>query len=115
MRVRALDENWDMTFGAGSANFLINSPAAVAQCVRTRLLLFTGEWFLDVPDGTPWIGQIFGVGTAATRDQAIKSRILGTQGVTSILNYSGTAQGRRYTVTAQIQTIYGVATLTVTL
>jgi hypothetical protein len=104
-----------MQFGQGSANFLVNSPQAVAQLVMTRLKLSVGEWFLDSSDGTPWIGDILGANTGPTRDAAIKSRILGTPGVTAITAYSGSVQGRAFTVTAQVQTLYGAAPISVTL
>lgn len=115
MRIRQLDPNYDMQFGQSQGNFLVNSPAAVAQLVRTRLLLSKGEWFLDVTDGTPWLGEILGLRTQATRDQAIKARILGAQGVTSIASYSSTLVGRAFTVQATINTLYGQTTISVPL
>lgn len=111
MRYRTLDANQDMTFGSGGANFLVNSPAAVAQLVQTRLLLFSGEWFLDTLEGTPYATQILGVRTALTRDAAIKARILGTQSVTGITAYSSSVQGRAFRVQATIDTLYGQATI----
>ena len=55
MRVRKQDSvTGDMQFGHGSADFWHNVPEAVGQSVMTRLLLFAGEWFLDISEGTPW-------------------------------------------------------------
>jgi len=98
-----------MTFGANGANFLVNSPAAVAQIVLTRLKLLAGEWFLDVTAGMPWKGQVIGAHTQSTRDEAIKSCILGTQGVTAIAagTYSSTVSGRNLQVAATLVTAYG--------
>lgn len=116
MRVRALDANGDMTFGHGQADFLINSPEAVAQIVRTRLLLLQGEWFLDVTDGLAFSTRIVGYNTQATYDAAIRERILDTQGVTSIDSYSSVRDAERHlTVNATISTIYGQATISETL
>lgn len=115
MRVRAQDANGDMTFGSGQNNFLVNTPAAVGQLVYDRLRLKTSEWFLDLTDGTPWSTQILGVRTAATRDAAIKRRILSTPGVSSIVDYSSSLVDRKFTVTAVIATIYGVVTMVVPL
>lgn len=116
MRVRALDANGDMTFGRGSGNFLVNTPEAVAQCVKTRLLLKQGEWFLDTSAGVPWDTQVLGTGTAQLRDIAIKDAVLGTQGVTSIDAYSSAVDPltRAFTVTMSISTLYGATTLTTT-
>lgn len=108
MRYRALTSAGDYSFGQGNANFLINSPAAVAQAVKTRLLLMTGEWFLDNTDGTPYSTEILGTGTGPLYDQAIRERILETQGVTGIVLYSSQVLNRKLSVAATITTIYGV-------
>ena len=106
-----------MQFGQSQANFLVNSPAAVAQAVETRLGLITGEWFLDTTAGTPYMTDIIGTGTKQIYDQAIKARILGTQGVASITAYSSAVdpKTRKLTVSATILTIYSTQPVTVTL
>lgn len=109
MRYRRLDANGDATFGRSAANILVDSPEAVAQAVRTRLLLQTGEWFLDTSDGTAWSDKIEGK-SDATRDLEIKARILGTPGVTEIVSYQSTLDSqRRFTVSSTINTQFGVA------
>lgn len=111
MRYRRLDEDGDMTFGAGAADFLVDSREAVAQAIRTRLDLWAGEWFLDVEEGTPWGAEVLGVGTGPTRDAAIRDRILGTPGVTAITSYSSAVSGRSFTVSATVATLYGETTV----
>jgi hypothetical protein len=111
MRYRALDADGDMQFGQSQNDFLINSPAAVAQAVLTRLRLIQGEWYLDNTEGTPWSTEILGVRTRPTYDRALRDRISGTQGVKSILEYSSNLDGRRLTVQARIDTIYGEAVI----
>lgn len=117
MRYRALSATGDSTIFSGSTAFLVNSPAAVVQAVQTRLLLMSGEWFLDVTEGTPYATQILGRGTTGTYDRAIRDRILGTQGVTAISTYSSTLNRatRTLTVEATVQTIYGAVDISVTL
>lgn len=107
MRYRALDANRDMTFGQGGQNFLINSPAAVAQAVDTKLRLWMGEWFLDLTEGTPYPSDVLGSNTAATRDSAIRDRILSTPGVSGIVSFSSELVGRAWSVSAVLNTIYG--------
>jgi len=111
MRVRALDANGDMTFGRGSANFLVNSPQAVAQLVQTGLGLFQKTWFLDVTVGMPWLSAVIGYGTKAIYDLAIQNQILSTQGMTSIDNYSSSLDPvtRRLTIpnTVTLNTQFG--------
>lgn len=106
-RVRALSATGDYTFGQGVANFLVNSPAEIAQNILTRLRLLEGEWWLDVTSGTPYSTLILGKGTRPYYDQALKSRILGTTGVTAIVSYSSDLKNRTLSVSATVSTIYG--------
>lgn len=117
MRYRALDANGDSTFLSGRSTFLVNSPAAVAQAVKTRLLLMTGEWFLDVTEGTPYATEIIGKGTTSTYDAAIRDRVLGTEGVVSIDAYSSNLNRstRALSVNMTITTSFGVEKVAVTL
>ncbi|QEE24532.1 hypothetical protein CS053_08470 [Rhodanobacter glycinis] len=117
MRYRKLDENGDYTFGNSSADFYIDEPEAVSQAVQTRLELFTGEWFLDTSDGTPWNTDVLGKNTSASYDMVIKERILGTPGVMSIDSYSSTLDRntRNLAVAATVTTQYGKTTVQATL
>lgn len=127
MRYRKLDANGDMIFGHGAGDFWHNQPEGVGQSVYTRLLLFSGEWFLDTTAGTPWggfplndlvvqQGRILGVHTQLSRDAAIRERILNTYGVVTINNYHSAVNPdtRVFSVNATIDTIYG-ATFTLTI
>ena len=106
MIYRALDGNGDYQIGV----FLANSPAAVGQAVVTRLLLWEGEWFLDVTDGTPWMQDIIGNNT--NYDFEIQNRILDTPGVTDIVSYASSVVNRKLSVTATINTTYGQTSVT---
>ena len=112
MRYRPLDANGDYTVGRP---FLANTPAAVAQAIQTRLRLWLGEFFLDTTDGTPWLSQILGPRAASNPDAAIKQRILGTPGVSSIVSYSSSFNGgsRALTVNAVVQTDFSAAPITI--
>lgn len=107
MRYRQLIAG-DDTFGQGSRNFLVNSPAAVAQAIATRLKLEVGEWYLDVTAGTPYQTKVLGYGSGASRDVAIRDRILATEGVVEITSYSSVVDtARKFSVRADVLTIYG--------
>lgn len=107
MRVRQLDANGDMTFGQGAANLYFNTPAGVGQCIKTRLLLILGEWFLDTTQGTDWGGKILGRHGSKSYDAEIKRVILGTTGVSQIVSYSSNlTTDRKLTINAQVLTIY---------
>ncbi len=117
MRYRKLDADGDYTFGNQQADFLRDSPEAVAQAVQTRLKLDLGEWFLDTTDGTPWNTEVLGERTVATRDAAIKKRILGTTGLTQIDSYTSEFEPNSRTLTASVTvtTDYGQTTISETL
>lgn len=116
MRYRVLSATDDYVFGSGPSEFLVNSPEAVAQAVKTRLMLARGEWFLDTEEGTPYSTEILGEGTLELYDQAIRERILGTQGVTAIDQYASYLDPQRnLRVACTISTIYGATTVNQTL
>src|SRR5271170_6520126 len=115
MRYRQLSPTGDYVFGQGSQNFYIDIPATVGQLVKTELLLHQGEWFLNLAYGMPWETQVLGRNTAATRDAAIKTLVLGMQGVTQINSYTSSlnAINRTFTVNMTITTIYSNAPIPV--
>lgn len=108
MRYRRL-QNGDMTFGSQQANFLRDSAQTVAQAVVTRLNLWLGEWFLNTTEGTPYSQAALGKYTTATIEPAIRSRILETEGVTSIESFGiqFDPDTRKVEIQASINTIYG--------
>lgn len=117
MRYRKLDANGDYTLDNEQA-FYKNVPEAVGQAVLTRLRLWKGEWFINVEDGTPWLTEILGKRRINRNpDAVIKQRILGTQGVKEITDYSSAFDGntRQLSVTCTLNTIYGATTISETL
>lgn len=114
MRYRQLSPSGDMTFGSGQLNFLINTPEAVAQAVMTSLLLWLGEWYLDITDGTPYPEGVLGRHSQAQADAVIIARIQQVQGVVDIVNFKSVVDPltRAYTVIGgTLNTIYGVTQL----
>lgn len=112
MRYRKLSPEGDYVFGAGLGEFLVDVPEAVGQAVGTRLLLASGEWFLDVNEGTPYATQILGTGTQQLYDQAVQERILDTPDVTGILKYSSTLDSKRkLTINCTIDTEFGIVNI----
>lgn len=114
MRYRREDDDGDYTFGQGDDTWLVNSPEAVAQAIKTRFLLWYGQWFLDTTAGTPWIQSVLGKHSPDIYTMAIRQRILETSGVNSITDFNTTVNGttRRVTFTATVDTIYGSTTVT---
>lgn len=114
MRYRREDYDGDYTFGRGDDTWLINSPEAVAQAIKTRFLLWYGQWFLDTKTGTPWIQSVLGKQKPEIYNMAIRQRILDTPGVASISEFNTTVDSatRRVIFTATVNTIYGTTTVT---
>ena len=109
MRVRKLSATGDFTFGASQLNFWIDEPDAVAQVVRTSLLLWLGEWYLDTTVGMPWIQGVLGKHSQATADITVQDYVLNVQGVTDISAFtsSDNQDQRLYTASLILDTIYG--------
>jgi hypothetical protein len=107
--VRRLDQNGDFTFGQGLADY-ISDTEAVAQIIKTRLLLFTGEWWLDLNDGLPLWTSILGASGANMQaiTLLIQDRILGTPNVINITSLSTNfdSVARAYSFTASVTTSF---------
>lgn len=117
MRYRKLDASGDYSFGHASADFYRDQPEAVAQAIQTRLLLFTGDWFLDTGEGTPWRQDVLGKGTQNVYDIVLQERILDTPGVLSIDAYSSqlNRDTRSLSISATVTTAYGTTQIQATL
>jgi hypothetical protein len=127
MRLRKQDASGDYQFGHNGADFWYNQVEGVGQSIETRLLLYRGEWFLDLQEGTPWggfplnpavvrQGQILGAHTELTRDVALRTRVLETVGVQSIDLYASQVDPntRQFSVQMIITTVYGKLAVQVT-
>jgi hypothetical protein len=113
--VRALGPNGDPLQGNGQNNF-ISDLAAVTQIVKTRLLLFQGEWFLNLLDGLPLFQSILGASGSQRSLQIIinliSARITGTPYVTGISSISASYLNRSFSFKAQVETQFGTVFVT---
>lgn len=109
MTVRKISPTGDFTFGQSGLNLLSNTPATVAQVVQSSMLLWLGEWYLDLSAGMPWIQGVLGKHNQKTADVTVQDEILSVQGVTDIQTFTSIAQAgpRNYLATARIDTLYG--------
>jgi hypothetical protein len=110
MKYRKLDADGDYVFGTGN-DFHKDSPETVAQAVRTRLLLYQGDWFLQPDAGVPWRSDVLGALPEGAYEDVIRDAILETEGVTAIVDFSVTLDPdtRRLRINATIDTEYGRA------
>lgn len=113
MKYRRLSPLGDYTFGYGNTCFATDLEAC-AQAIKTRLKMFQGECWEDLDDGLPFFQQIAGSRDKTMIDALVRSRILGTTGVTSIQSFSSDISAdRRYTATALVNTQYGATEVTI--
>jgi len=116
--VRALGPNGDPLQGNGQNNF-ISDLAAVTQIIKTRLLLFQGEWFLNLLDGLPLFQSILGASGSQRSQRSlqiiinlISARITGTPYVTGISSISASYLNRSFSFKAQVETQFGTVFVT---
>ncbi len=112
MIYRMLDSDGDYVFGRGKHAYL-EGIDAVAQAIKTRLLLLYAEWWEDREDGLPLWEQILAApgsqDSLTAVDLIFKERIEGTTGVLSLLGYESDfdRDNRKYTFKAAVETMYG--------
>ena len=127
MRYRKLDADGDYQFGHAQNDFWHDRVEGVGQAIKTRLLLFFDEWFLDHLEGTRWGGfpisdaavrggRILAEQTQSTRDLELQQRIINTQGMIEIVDYFSTLDpnSREFRVGVIVNTVYGEAQLAIT-
>jgi len=108
---RALDSNNDLIIRSGSFQ-TVDEAAEVVQHVRTRLLFYFNEWFLDLNAGTPYFQQIFVKPVDLGNVESIlKSKIIDTPGVDRLIEFSMDYEGgssRKLSVQFSAETTYGI-------
>jgi len=108
---RALDKNNDLVVLSGTLK-TVSDGAEIAQHVRTRLLFYFEEWFLNIQSGTPYFEQIFTKpANLANIESILKTRILSTPGVEKLLEFSMVYEGgssRELVVFFSAETNFGV-------
>lgn len=94
-----------------SGDQFITGREEIAQTIQTRLRLFTGEYFRNILEGTPWFDFILTKrGTATSKDAILKNRIIRTPGVLQLTAYNATfdVDARRYSISASVLTEDGL-------
>jgi len=105
-----LDADNDPIFDPRAA--LVDAEA-VEQAILTRLLLFQGEWWENLNEGTPYFQQILGkrgsVGGQQIMSLALAQRINGTPYVTAAQNVSAALnpESRQFSFSCTAQTAFG--------
>lgn len=103
-----------MRFGNQQGDFWRDRAEGVAQVIGTRLQLWRGEWFLDVDEGTAYLGGVLGERTHRTIEPTLRTRIAGAPGFASFDYFDLVLDGNTRTASleARVETVYGLATVT---
>jgi len=106
--------NGEPQWGQGQGNY-VSGIQAVALLIQTRLLLFQGEWFLNLTDGMPLFQSILGQNADPNVINAfIQQRILATPYVISASNVSGSFNQStgQLNYSADVMTVFGPIAVT---
>jgi hypothetical protein len=108
MIIRALDTDFDFTFGKGIQNYLREIDALKLN-LQTRLKSWKGDCFYAVAEGVDY-NNFLDVGTKEFLDRDIKRVILQTEGVLKITEYESNLERdeREISISATILTIFGI-------
>lgn len=108
---RALDSNNDLIVSQGRLK-IVEDGAEAVQHVRSRLLFYLEEWFLDLDAGTPYFQQIFvKPANLANIESIIKTRILNTPEILKLIDFSMDYEGgssRKLSISFSAETTYGI-------
>lgn len=109
MTVRRLDPDTGDIITSG--NQFLTEREEIAQTIKTRLRLFSGEYFRNITDGTAWFETILNKNTSiSAKDAVIKQRILQTNGVVNLVTFESDYEinQRSFTITAEVLTEFGL-------
>ena len=68
MKYRILSDTFDYSFGNNKSDY-ISGKKAIAYAIKSKILLFYGEWWEDIGIGIPMFQSIMGQG----RSEALKN------------------------------------------
>lgn len=105
LKIRALDNNYDWTFGKGKQNY-ISENKAISQLIRTNLLLFLGECFYAVDEGIDWITYLSNKNILNNILSNIRKTILSIEEVTEITNFQHSIENEKLYISCVLNTIY---------
>lgn len=110
MKYRKLDNKGDYSFGSGLSDFIYDKNA-ITQAIKTKILLFYGEWWEQVDDGIPMFQSILGAYDTETvklaSNRLMIDRIRQVDGVTDVSEAKTNVIGRKLYLSYRVDTIYG--------
>lgn len=105
MIFRALDDKNDWCFGKGLQD-MATLNQAIGLNIKTRLLSWVGDCFFDMQAGIDWVNRLGSKNQRELLELDIKRVILQSEDVTGIVDFQTSVDGRRFSATYTVTTIY---------
>ncbi len=105
MIFRNLDSNGDWTFGAGIGNYAILIDA-IDLNIQTRLKSWYNDCFFDQGAGVDWLTRLSGKNQLTLLKADLQRIIAQSYGVTAIISFDVSVNGRHVTANYTVQSIY---------
>ena len=107
MKARKLSVDGDYSFGNNKQDYATGSEA-VAEAIRSKVLLFYGEWWENLGSGIPMfqsiIGQVNKENVKNSMQLLLAERIMEVPKVTSVNSVVVTLDGRTATASINVST-----------
>lgn len=101
---RGLDKNHDWTFGNGLNNYKTGDDE-IAQNVKTRLLSFQNDWYLDEGAEIDWLTLLGQKNNEASIRAEVERVTLETDGVIRVNRVEVTVANRNASIIVEFDTI----------
>lgn len=105
MIFRSIDANGDWNFGRGQSDYLTTN-AAIGANIQTRLLSWLNDCFFSLNSGIDWLNRFGAENQRALLELDIRRVIQQSTGVTGITKLDIIINGRDFTATYNINTIF---------
>lgn len=105
MKFRQLDANGDWTFGKGLNNYAKENQA-IGLNIKTRIRSWLGDCFFDTGAGIDWINRLGSKNQDALLTLDLRNIILKSEGVTGIIEFDVSLNGRNFRADYSVETIY---------
>lgn len=113
MIFRSLDENEDWNFGKGVQDFTSLNDA-IGLNIKTRIQSWVGDCFFDMGAGIDWLNRLGSKNQRTLLELDLKRIILQSEGVIKLLTFDTYLNGRSFSASYSVQTIYSTITDTYT-
>ena len=108
LKYRRLTSTGDYSFGSGGNDYA-DGNEAVAQAIKTKLLLFYGEWWENLGEGIPMFQSVLGQTNPDTIKSSlsmlVEQRITEIQEVDSVKNIEIEYDKRNRTISMEVDVV----------